>query len=118
MDRLLERANPKERANVYADLGVTLTYRPTETSSRCRPYRRWTARLQKVVSQGDYPHTHTRTPGCDRPSSGLVEFELAPYPASFPGPLARHGAAVERAVGLQGQVEKRRRLHAHGSYGV
>jgi len=28
LDRLLERANPKERANVFADLGVTLTYQP------------------------------------------------------------------------------------------
>jgi hypothetical protein len=27
---VLERANPKERAKVYADLGVTLTYRPEE----------------------------------------------------------------------------------------
>ena len=27
---MLDEANPKERAKVYADLGVTLTYRPDE----------------------------------------------------------------------------------------
>ena len=27
---MLDKANPKERAKVYADLGVTLTYRPDE----------------------------------------------------------------------------------------